>query len=98
MEDEGSGLGGYQANTQGEEVEGSGLGGYQANTQGVSRPTPRGDVSQHALRQTPQQMATAVGSMHSTEMHSCVYYSIARIFMIAWKTSRVDGNIVVVLS
>ena len=42
VEDEGSGLGGYQANTQGEEVEGSGLGGLQADTQGVSRPTPRG--------------------------------------------------------
>ena len=37
---------------------------------GVSRPTPWG-VSQHALRQTPQQMATAVGSMHPTGMHSC---------------------------
>ena len=52
---------------------------------GVSRPTHgggcvqpqaweapgRGGVSQHALRQTPlQQMATAVGGMHPTGMHS----------------------------
>ena len=57
------------------------LAGLQAHTQGgisrptpregVFRPTPRGvDVSQHVLRQTPpQQMASAVGSMHPTGMH-----------------------------
>ena len=28
-------------------------------------------VSQHALTQTPQQMATAAGGMHPTGMHSC---------------------------
>ena len=31
-----------------------------------------GGVSQHALRQTPQQMATAVDGMHPTGMHSCL--------------------------
>ena len=47
-------------------VEGSGLGG------GVSRPTPwGGGVSQHALRQTLQQTATAVGGTHPTGMHYC---------------------------
>ena len=48
------------------EVEGSGW--------GVSRPTHRGVVSQHALRQTPplpHLMATAAGSTHTTGMHSC---------------------------
>ena len=57
------------------------IAGLQAHTQGgisrptpregVFRPTPRGvDVSQHVLRQTPpQQMASAVGSMHPTGMH-----------------------------
>ena len=45
---------------------------------GVSRPTPGGvqeggGVSQHALRQTPQQTATAAGGMHPTAMHSCYY-------------------------
>ena len=45
----------------------------QAHTRGVSRPRPRGEgaVSQHALRQTPQQTATAVGGTHPTGMHSC---------------------------
>ena len=56
------------------------LAGLQAQTRGrlrglgngVSRPTPEGGVSHHALRQTPpQQTATAVGSMHPTGMHSC---------------------------
>ena len=62
------------------EVEGSDLGE-------VSRPIPRrspgphpggspgphpgGVVSQHALRQTPQQTATAVGGTYPTGMHSC---------------------------
>ena len=48
------------------EVEGSDLGGgLQVHTRGVSRPTPGGGLSQHALRQTPQQMATAVGGYAS---------------------------------
>ena len=67
-EAEGSGWGGLQAHTQG---------GLQDHTQGVSRATPGGspgphpgDVSQHALRQTPP-MVTAVGGTHPTGMHSC---------------------------
>ena len=43
--------------------------------QGVSRPRPRGCVSQHALRQTAlQQTATAADDMHPTGMHSSYYY------------------------
>ena len=63
------------------EVEGSG--GLQVHTGGVFRPRPRGvarhtpgGVSQHALRLTPQQMATTAGSMHPTGMHSCSFLSI----------------------
>ena len=40
---------------------------------GGSRST-LGGVSQHALRQTPQQMATAAGGTHSTGMHSCFFF------------------------
>ena len=49
-------LAGFQAHTQGESLRGLASGGLQAhNWGGDSRPTPRGDVSQHALRQTPPQ-------------------------------------------
>ena len=76
---EGSGWGSLEAHTQEEvegsgwgespgpnlgEVEGSGCGGFQAHTWGVS---------QHALRQTPQEMATAVDGTNATGMHSCSY-------------------------
>ena len=47
--------------------------GVQAQAQGVSRPRPGGGVSQHALRQTPHQTATAAGGTHPTGMHSCEY-------------------------
>ena len=47
---------------------GGGWGGVQAHTWGVQA---KGCVSQHALRQTPQQMATAAGGTHPTGMHSC---------------------------
>ena len=82
---EGSGLGGSPGPHQGGKLRGL-PGGLQAHTQGevevsgwgVSRPTPGGSpgpylggcVSQHALRQIPQQTATA-GSTHPTGMHSC---------------------------
>ena len=46
-------------------------GGLQAHTWGGESPGPHpGGVSQHALRQTPQQMAPAVGGMHPTGMRS----------------------------
>ena len=45
-----------------EEVEGSGWGG-------LHRSTPRGGVSQHALRQTPRTAIAADGT-HPTGMHS----------------------------
>ena len=39
--------------------------------EGGFRPTPGdGGVSQHALRQTPQQTTTAAGATHPTGMHS----------------------------
>ena len=39
---------------------------------GVSRPTPGGCESQHALRQTPPHLtATTAGGSHPTGMHSC---------------------------
>ena len=52
--------------------------GLQAHTWGVSRPTPEGVLSQHALRQTlppPNQTATAAGGTHPTGMHSCIQSS-----------------------
>ena len=72
------GLRGLTRSTPRGEVEGSGWGGLKnhtqgspwAHTRGVWRST-LGGVSQHALRQTPQQMATAAGGTHSTGMHSC---------------------------
>ena len=50
---------------------------------GVSRPTPGGGVSQHALRQTlpPPTMAIAAGGTHPTGMHSCLRKSFADDFM-----------------
>ena len=55
-------------------------GGLRALAKGVGSPGPHpggclqahthGGVSQHALRQTPQLMATAVGSTYPTGMHS----------------------------
>ena len=63
---EGSGQGSLQAHTLGE-----GEWGLQAHTRGVSRPTPRGGESWHALKQTPP-MATVAGGTHPTGMHSCV--------------------------
>ena len=57
-------LAGLQAHTQGG-VEGFGQGVLQAHTWG--------DVSQHALRQAPQQTAVSVGGMHPTGLHSCLY-------------------------
>ena len=53
------------------ELEGSDRGGVRAHTQGLSPGPHPGGVSQHALRQTPQMMTTAVGSMHPNGMHSC---------------------------
>ena len=54
------------------------VGGVQAQTQGIWTQTPMGcpgpgpgGVSQHVLRKTPQQRATAAGSTHPTGMHSC---------------------------
>ena len=45
---------------------------------GISRPTPGGGVSQHALRQSPLLLtATAAGGTHPTGMHSC----FLKIFM-----------------
>ena len=44
---------------------------------GGSRST-LGGVSQHALRQTPQQTATAAGGTHSTGMHSCFFLNLRR--------------------
>ena len=41
---------------------------------GVSRLTPGGGLSQHALRQTPSQTATAAGGTHPTGMHSCCHF------------------------
>ena len=77
------GLRGLARSTPRGEVEGSGWGGLQAHTQGSPRPTPwgvpgphQGGVSQHALRQTPQQMATAAGGIHSTGMHSCFFLNL----------------------
>ena len=49
-------------------------GGLQAHTLGGLQATPGGCVSQHALRQTPPWMATAVGSTHPTGMHSCLMF------------------------
>ena len=53
-------------------------GGASRPTPGdMSRSTPKGGVqaqkgvSQHALRHTPKQMATAAGGTHPTRMHSC---------------------------
>ena len=65
------------------EVEGDlARGGLQAHTEGgswgdlarvgVSRPIPRGGLSQHALRQTPP-TATAAGGTHPTGIHSCLW-------------------------
>ena len=63
-----SGQGGVQVYTQGGGVWGSGQGGVQAHTQGGRfgglakgglQAQARGCVFQHALRQTPQQTATA---------------------------------------
>ena len=64
-----------------------GKGGVSRPTPGgdVSGPTPvclhshtwEGGVSQHVLRQTPQQTATAASGTHPTGMHSCkevIYY------------------------
>ena len=81
-----TGGGGYPRPTPRGKVEGSGQGGLQAHTwgfsrptsrrvsmptpRGVSRPTPRGYHSMHWGRHPPQQMATAVGSMHPTGMDS----------------------------
>ena len=45
-------------------------------------PGPGGGVvSQHALRQTPWQMATVTGSMHPTGMHSCGLTVYQTVFM-----------------
>ena len=46
-------------------------GSLRGLARGVSRPTPRRAVSKHALRQTPQLMATAADGTHPTGMHSC---------------------------
>ena len=67
---------------------------------GVSRPTPEGspgpqvgEVSQHALRQTPlthtHQTATAAGGTHPTGMHTCCFFihrSGSRNFEKGWPT------------
>ena len=63
--------GGLQAHTRAERVEGSGQGGRQAQAWGVQDQVWEGCVSQHALRQTPQQTATAADGTHPTGMHSC---------------------------
>ena len=68
-------MGGLQAHTQGE-AEGSGHGGLQADTQVVSRPTPGGCVSQHALRQTCPWTTSAAGGTHPTGMLSCYILSL----------------------
>ena len=67
------------------EVEGSGLGGSPGPHPGGSSGTHEGggglqahtwgEVSQHALRQTPpQQTTTAAGGTHPTGMHSCFIF------------------------
>ena len=62
----------------------------QAHTWGVSRPD------------TPQQMATAVGSMHPTGMHSCLFYFSLKMnnrfifglsFYLYFFTSKFKSNI-----
>ena len=47
----------------------------QAHTQGVPRHTPSGGIIPACTEADtpPQQMATAVGGMHPTGMHSCSY-------------------------
>ena len=55
----------------GGEIEGSGRGASPGPHPGGSPGHSQVCLSQHALRQTPQQMATAAGSMHPTGMHSC---------------------------
>ena len=55
-------------------------GGLQVHTWGVFRPTP-GGVSQHAQRQTPQQMAIAAGGTHPSGMHSCIWIGIYSVLV-----------------
>ena len=69
------------------------LGCLQAHTQGGSWGVwpeggvySPGGVSQHALRQTPQQTATAAGGTHPTGMHPCfnlIYNYLRKHLLIA---------------
>ena len=67
-------------------------GDLQAHMWGISRPTPGapgphtggspgpGGIQACNETDTPQQMATAVGGTHPTEIHSCVWISFSKDF------------------
>ena len=75
-------LGGVQAQTQGE-AGGLAGGGFRP-TRGVvvSRPRARGCIPACTEADTPQQTATAAGSMHPTGMHSCCLRSLSLLNVI----------------